>query len=203
MAHLLWPRQLWPQGGLIGPTFFPVYQLALTAALGITVVFSAGVAMLGPAAAGDQGFRLVETLTTIVRRSLLVFAWITLVFAVVDLSQSRLLRFTSWDPRRLPPLLKVERRISRLDSASELLLASLGLLWLLLAPPFSFLVLGGAARIMGSPRCGVGSIRRSSASPRQPSCSARSISGDHSGRQPNPLRVSGFRPERCSSWPCC
>ena len=148
IAQFLWPRQRWPQGGLIGPTFFPVYQLALTAALGITLVFSAGVAMLGPAAGEDQGFRLVETLTALVRRCLIVFAWITLVFAVVDLSQSRLLRFTTWEPRRLPAVLKIETRISRLDSASELLLASVGLLWLLLAPPFSFLALGGAARII-------------------------------------------------------
>ena len=57
-VRLRWPRI--PYRHLIGPTFFPVYLLVLKLALGVTVVVTAGYAVLGPT--GDAEFRprLVE-----------------------------------------------------------------------------------------------------------------------------------------------
>ena len=107
--------------GLIGPTVFPVYMLALKA---------------------------VEIVMAFTRRALLLFACTTLVFAVIDFWQSRWLLRTDWDPRRLPPVVRLENRISRLNSLFELLFLSVSLLWLSLVPAFPWLLFGGASRIL-------------------------------------------------------
>jgi serine phosphatase RsbU (regulator of sigma subunit) len=144
-VRFLWLRQ---RHHLIGPTFFPIYLLVLKVALAIALVVTAGFAVLGPT--GDAEFRPgpVEVLTFFIRRSLIVFAWTTLVFAALDLWQARFLRHTSWDPRRLPAVVRFEDRMSRLDSLIQLVIVSAGLVWLLLVPFFPFLLLGGAARVL-------------------------------------------------------
>jgi serine phosphatase RsbU (regulator of sigma subunit) len=111
-------------------------------------VVTAGFAVLGPT--GDAGFRpgLVEVLMFFIRRSLILFAVTTLVFAALDLWQARFLRHTSWDPRRLPAVVRFDDRMSRLDSLIQLVIVSAGLVWLLLVPFFPFLLLGGAARVL-------------------------------------------------------
>ena len=144
--RFLWPRV--PYRHLIGPTFFPVYLLVLKVALAITLVVTAGFAVLGPTGDAESRPRLVEVLTFLIRRGLIAFGSTTLAFAALDLWQSRFLRQTSWDPRLLPAVVRLEDRVSRLDSLIQLVLVSAGLVWLLLVPFFPILILGGAARVL-------------------------------------------------------
>jgi serine phosphatase RsbU (regulator of sigma subunit) len=145
-VRFLWPRV--PSRYLIGPTFFPVYILVLKVALAVTVVVTAGFAVLGPAGDAESRPRLVEVLTFLIRRGLIAFGSTTLAFAALDLWESRFLRQTSWNPRLLPAVVRLEDRVSRLDSLVQFVLVSAALVWLLLLPFFPILVLGRAARVL-------------------------------------------------------
>src|SRR5262245_35245686 len=103
-------------------------------ALAIALVITVGFVALGPT--GDTEFRpgLVEVATFFVRRSLILFGLTTLAVAALDLWQSRFLRYTNWDPRLLPAVVRLEDRVSRLDSLYQLLFAAAALVWLLLVP---------------------------------------------------------------------
>ena len=144
--RFLWPRV--PYRHLIGPTFFPVYLLVLKVALAVTLVVTAGFAVLGPTGDAESRPRLVEVLIFFIRRGLIAFGSTTLAFAALDLWQARFLRQTSWDPRLLPAVVRLEDRVSRLDSLIQLALLSAGLVWLLLVPFFPILIFGGAARVL-------------------------------------------------------
>lgn len=144
--RFLWPRV--PSRHLIGPTFFPVYLLVLKVALAVTVVVTAGFAVLGPTGDAESRPRLVEVLTFLISRGLIAFGSITLAFAALDLWESRFLRQTGWNPRLLPPVVRLEDRVSRLDSLVQLVLVSAALVWLLLLPFFPILILGRAARVL-------------------------------------------------------
>jgi len=62
-VRFLWPRVAYRP--LIGPTFFPVYVLVLKLALGLTVLVTAGFAILGPTgdakSRGHIGHRRVQS----------------------------------------------------------------------------------------------------------------------------------------------
>ncbi len=153
--RFLWPRV--PYRHLIGPTFFPVYLLVLKLALAVTLVVTAGFAVLGPTGDAESRPRLLEILTFLIRRGLIAFGSTTLAFAALDLWQSRFIRQTSWDPRLLPAVVRLEDRVSRLDSLIQLVLVSAGLVWLLLVPFFPILIFG---RRRSSPRAHVNLERR-------------------------------------------
>ena len=72
----LWPRV--PHRHLIGPTFFPVYLLVLKVALVVTLVVTAGFAVLGPTGDAESRPRFVEVLIFLVRRGLVAFGATTL-----------------------------------------------------------------------------------------------------------------------------
>src|SRR5262245_20259281 len=148
LVRFLWPRQVEYRQHLIGPTFLPVYLLVLKVALAIAVLVTAGFAVLGPTGDAEIRPRLIEVLAFFIRRSLIIFGWITLAFAALDLWQTRVFRHTSWDPRRLPAVVRFEDRMSRLDSLIQLVIVSAGFVWLLFVPSFPFLLLGRAARVL-------------------------------------------------------
>ena len=102
--------------GLIGPTVFPVYMLALKAGLVITLAFTMVAAALGLTTADHLERGVVEIVIVFARRALLLFACTTLAFAAIDFWQWRWLLRTNWDPRRLPPVVRLENRIPRLNS---------------------------------------------------------------------------------------
>jgi len=145
-VRFLWPRVAYRP--LIGPTFFPVYVLVLKLALGLTVLVTAGFAILGPTGDAESRPRLLGVLTFLIQRGLVAFGSTTLAFAALDLWHSRLFRQASWDPRRLPAVVRLEDRVSRLDSLIQLALVSAGLVWLLLVPFFPILLLGRAAQVL-------------------------------------------------------
>ena len=134
--------------GLISPTVFPVYTLALKAGLAITLAFTIVATALGVTTVDGLENSLGEMVTAFTRRALLLFAYTTLAFAVVDFWQGRWLVRTNWDPRHLPPVVRLENRISRLNSLFELLLLSISLIWLLLVPALPWLMFAGADRIL-------------------------------------------------------
>ena len=134
--------------GLIGPTVFPVYLLALKTGLVITLAFTMVAAALGLTTADHLERGVVEIVIAFARRALLLFACTTLAFAAIDFWQWRWLLRTNWDPRGLPPVVRLENRISRLNSLIEMALLSVGLLWLLLVTAFPWLLFAGAAPIL-------------------------------------------------------
>ena len=128
--------------------FFPIYlftlQLGLAAALTVTVVLAIVTAVL----TGESTGRAVQAMLAFPGRALTVFAWTTIVFAALDLAQSRLKLPRSWDPRTLPRVAKPEDRLPRVASLCELLFTSAAVVWLLLVPNARFLVLGPAAEFL-------------------------------------------------------
>ena len=157
-VRFLWPRV--PHRHLIGPTFFPVYLLVLKVALAVTLVLTAGFAVLGPTGDAESRPRLVEVLIFLIRRGLIAFGSTTLAFAALDLWQSRFFRQTSWDPRLLPAVVQLEDRVSRLDSLIQLVLLSAGLVWLLLVPFFPILILAAPRESSSSRQSGASFTRR-------------------------------------------
>ena len=109
--------------GLIGPTVFPVYMLALKAGLAITLAFTMVAAALGLTTADHLERGVVEIVIAFARRALLLFACTTLAFAAIDFWQRRWLLRTNWDPRRLPPVVRLEEsdlaaQLARRDGSS-------------------------------------------------------------------------------------
>jgi hypothetical protein len=129
---------------LIGPVFFPIYVFALKAGLGVALLVTIVLAIVTTAMQGDPIRHAVQAMLAYPGRALMVFAWTTVGFAILDLVQSRTTFTLEWDPRTLPKVVRRDLRISRLQTACELLFTLAGLVWLLLVPRSPFLILGPA-----------------------------------------------------------
>ena len=129
---------------LIGPALFPLYVVALKVGLAITLLARVATAAIAVLIEGDAASRAIDALIAIPRHGLMVFAWTTLAFAVVDMVQPRLTRGRPWDPRRLPKVLTHEYRIERGHAWFALLLTLACLVLVLLIPWAPYLVLGPA-----------------------------------------------------------
>ena len=106
------------QQGLIGPVILPIYWKVLKTALALALVVQV-IAAVAMAAAGKP---LLESLAPVFRYpnvALLTFAWITLAFAVFHFLGGRLSGNQPWDPRKLPPIIKSDRRKSRTEVISR------------------------------------------------------------------------------------
>ena len=137
-----------PRHHLIGPAFFPIYVFALQAGLGVALVVTIVVGAIDALVHGDVAARLVRSLLAYPGRALMVFAWTTLSFAVLDWAQAKLPLSRSWDPRTLPGVVGRENRMSRLNSVFECLAAAAALIGLLLVSLSPSLVLGPASAIL-------------------------------------------------------
>jgi hypothetical protein len=130
---------------LIGPTFFPLYILALNMGLGIALLVSIVLAVVMAALSGDPFQRLLETALRFPGRALMVFAWTTLGFAALDYASTRIRVAHDWDPRKLPNVISEEQQIPRLKTLWELAFTLIYVVWLLLLPRSPWLVLGPVA----------------------------------------------------------
>ncbi len=130
---------------LIGPTFFPLYILALNMGFGIALLVSIVLAVVTAALAGDPFQRLLETALRFPGRALMVFAWTTLGFAALDYASTRIRVAHDWDPRKLPKVISEEQQIPRLKTLWELAFMLIYVVWLLLLPRSPWLVLGPVA----------------------------------------------------------
>ena len=134
---------------LIGSAFFPIYIFALKLGLGVALIVTIVLAGIDAMLHGDVVRNLVGGMMAYPGRALMVFAWTTLSFAIIDYAQAQLKLGHDWDPRRLPKLGNPDRRMSRFDSLIECLASAFALIWLLSIPQAPFLVLGPAAAFLG------------------------------------------------------
>jgi hypothetical protein len=104
-------------GHVIGPAIFPFYWFVLKMALlGMLVIHVIASAVL--VATGKHASDVIASLVTLpVGPGVMVFGWVTLVFAVADRQITRLPFITDWNPESLPPLRKEPSGPSRLRSA--------------------------------------------------------------------------------------
>jgi len=135
---------------LIGPGLFPIYRfvvkLSLAAALGIYFVVAVIMALTGGASLWGQLLNCPSILLT-------TFAWITLVFAALEMGSSQFRFSDRWDPLSLP---RVTRRssappgahISRWQSLSEVVFGTAFGAWWLSALRSPHLLFGPGAAVI-------------------------------------------------------
>jgi hypothetical protein len=133
---------------LIGPAFFPIYVFALKAGLGVALLVTMALAIVASMLTGDAVRHFVQGLLAYPGRAVMVFAWTTLGFAVLDYAQSHLKLGHGWDPRGLPKLVRREHWTSRAHSMIELLLTLAFISWLLLIPGAPHLLRGPAVSFL-------------------------------------------------------
>jgi hypothetical protein len=139
-----------PQRHLIGPALFPIYAFVLKMVL-LWILVPVFVFIVGPvnlANSGDWGIAISHTLGDMWTGAFVAAGVITLVFAVIEGTQSHLGLLDKWDPRSLPRLQKPERKTSFGQTVCELAFNVFGLIGLLLVPGHPALVLGPAAAIL-------------------------------------------------------
>lgn len=132
---------------LIGPVFFPIYLFALKIGLGVALIVTVVLAGVGGVLYGDPVNQLLRAMLAFPGRALMVFAWTTLGFVVVDAAQSRFKMTHTWDPRQLPRVTH-EPPIGGYRTLCELLFLIASLVWLMLLPQAPFLALGPAAAVI-------------------------------------------------------
>ena len=139
-----------PQTQLIGPALFPIYLFVLKVAL-LWILVPVFLVIVGPALivpASDRMAALFQTWSALSSALFISAAVITLVFAVIERTQARMNLFEKWSVRSLPPAPKAEKAASRTQTIFELICGIGGLLYLLAAPQFPFLIFGPAAAFL-------------------------------------------------------
>jgi hypothetical protein len=129
------------QQGLIAPTVMPIYWKVLQAALGLAFLVNV-IAAIVTAAAGRP---LLESLLPILRFpsiAFTTFAWITLTFVALHFFGAKFQPPEQWDPRKLPPLVKVKRGKSRTESAAALIIGAIATVWWLVGLRNPVLIMG-------------------------------------------------------------
>ena len=129
---------------LIGASIFPVYWKILKASLGLAFLVLAA-ASIATAAAG-KGF--MESLGVLFRYpsvALVTFAWMTLFFSALEFFGARIRVRDTWDPRKLPPLVKQDAGKSRFELMTQLLMQTLFGIWWLAGLHHQFLLFGPGA----------------------------------------------------------
>ena len=120
---------------------FPIYWKVLKAALGLAFLVLVA-ASIATAAAGKT---LMESLGVLFRYpsvALMTFAWITLVFSALEFFGAKLRLKDSWDPRKLPPLVKHSPRKSRFELIAQLLVQTIFGIWWLAGLHYQYLIFG-------------------------------------------------------------
>ena len=134
------------QQGLIAPTVMPIYWKVMKIALGLAFLVNVFAAIVIAAA----GRPLMEILAPILRFpniALATFAWITLTFVALHFIGVKFNIPGQWDPRKLPPLVKVKRGKSRTESATALLVGAIATVWWLVGLRNPFLDHGSGHRV--------------------------------------------------------
>jgi hypothetical protein len=117
------------QQHLVGPGWFPFYwntlKIALAVALVVAVALPLVLALVGRSPGG-----VVRALFHFPETALTVFAWVTIVFAGLEVATSSTKFQDRWDPRRLPRRRPAGvLRPSRFDTAIELGVTAAFLVW--------------------------------------------------------------------------
>jgi hypothetical protein len=143
--------RLGPQRHLIGPALFPIYGFVLKMVL-LWILLPIFVFILGPVnlanSGGDWALALLNTFGNLWSGLFIAAGIITLVFAIIERTNTHLGTEIKWDPLKLPPVRKDEPKPSRLKAVCEFWFNIFGLVWLLLVPQYPFLILGPAAAFL-------------------------------------------------------
>ena len=129
------------QQHMIGATMFPIYWKVLKASLGLAFL----VLIIASVATAAAGKTLMESLGVLFRYpsvALMTFAWITLVFSALEFFGGRLQLKDTWDPRKLPPLVKESPRKSQFELIAQLLIQAIFSVWWLVGLHYQYLILG-------------------------------------------------------------
>jgi len=139
--------RLGPKRYLIGPTLFPVYSFVLKMVLFwiLVPVFVFIVAPTNAVRSGDWGTAIAATMANLWSGLFIAAGVITLVFAILERTHAQMGMDCKWDPMKLPPIRKHERKPSTLQMVCELAFNWFGLIWLLLVPHHPVLLFGPAA----------------------------------------------------------
>ena len=154
------PRQL------ISAALFPIYWKVLQLALGIALLVHAALT-IGMSAAGKPFLECLGVLFSYPGAALMVFAWVTLVFAAMEyfgaklkiaglstaaLQMGALPNGDHWDPLMLPALTKQEPQKSRFELIAQLVVQTFFGVWWLAGLRYQYLILGpGYAFLRFSP----------------------------------------------------
>lgn len=137
-----------PQRHLIGPTLFPIYLFVLKMVV-LWILVPVFIFIVGPVnlanANGDWSSAILNTMGGLWSGALIAAANITLVFAILERTKALAHHECKWDPAKLPPLAKTERKTSLVQTVCELGFQVFALVWLLLIPQHPFMILGPAA----------------------------------------------------------
>ena len=139
------PRQL------IGPIFFPIYWLALKAGVVAAAAVTVLVSVVAAASRGGSVRHFFDGMQEFPERALIVFAWTTIAFALLDAAGSRTQVKADWDPRRIPDWMVGARRTHRstpVNSVVEVVFGVLALGWLLAVPTTPAFALGPLAEVL-------------------------------------------------------
>lgn len=136
-----------PQRHVIGPALFPVYWMALKVALGGALAVNVALAIAFLANGQPAGRALGHLVSFPFTTAVMVFGWVTLVFALLDLNLPRLLDHAWADMKglALPP---PEGKGRRWTLIAEIVGGTVFLLWWLAIPQSPFLVFGPAASFL-------------------------------------------------------
>src|SRR5262249_1002102 len=134
-----------PQKSLIGPTLFPLYKftLRITTFFYLVPWILVWIALVIFVPSFHH-----EGWGALLRIPLVVFAIITLAFAVLERFQSSLRCLESWDPRKLPAAPKRKDRVSRIVSVFELAFNFLFVLGWLALPEVARHILAAAGNVL-------------------------------------------------------
>ncbi len=143
--------RLGPKRHLIGPGLFPIYGFVLKMVL-LWILVPVFIFIVGPVnlanSGGDWGSAVVTTLSNLWSGLFVAAGIVTLVFAILERTSAHLGAGCFWDPLKLPPVRKDERKPSLLKAVCELGFGFFGLIWLLLVPHNPVLILGPAAALL-------------------------------------------------------
>ena len=133
---------------LIGPGLLPFYWQILKASWAIAFLVITIVTAVG-AAQGEPPRELFNRMSGFFTAAVYIFAWVTVLFAVLDVVQARINIADGWDPRHLPPLAVRKEPVPDGTAAfMELISTGVFLIWWLAVPHYPWVMLGPAAAII-------------------------------------------------------
>jgi len=126
---------------LIDPSIFAIYWMVLRLVL-VVVFLAMAVAAIAVAATGQDLGKALGILFRYPFAAFSVFAWVTIVFVVLDIIQVKCDFFGKWDPRTLPKLTKREPKHSTTESIAALVFGAMAGVWWLVGLKHQFLIFG-------------------------------------------------------------
>jgi hypothetical protein len=126
---------------LIEPSVFAIYWMVLRLILAIVFIGMA-IGAVATAATGQGLGKALGILLQYPFAAISIFAWVTLVFVVLDVVQVKFNFFGKWDPRTLPKLTKKEPKHSMLESVAAIVFGAIFGVWWLVGLKHQFWIFG-------------------------------------------------------------